>query len=54
MNLFSVGGAVARYLMEVATTIVTDTACQGRYSTGMINTKNQICSGGSNKGACQV
>ena len=47
------GGAVTRLLMEVTTPIVTDSACQGRYSAGMINTNVQICSGGGNKGACQ-
>jgi len=47
------GGAITRLLMEVATTIVTDSACQSRYSAGVINPNTQICSGGSNKGACQ-
>jgi hypothetical protein len=40
--------------MEVATPIVTDSVCRARYSAGMITSAVQICSGGNNKGACQV
>jgi len=47
------GGSVTRFLMEVATPIVTDAQCQARYNAGMISTATQICSGGSRKGACQ-
>ncbi|UJR27992.1 hypothetical protein I4U23_009250 [Adineta vaga] len=37
----------------VATSVLTDSSCKARYSANMINTANQICSGGSRKGACQ-
>ena len=51
---FCSGGSIERYLLEVATPIVTDSECQRRYSTGMISTAIQICSGGNKQGACQV
>ncbi|CAF1488322.1 unnamed protein product [Adineta steineri] len=47
------GGSILRYKSEVATPILSDTACRARYNAGMINPAYQICSGGSNKGACQ-
>jgi len=49
----SYGGTITRYLMEVATRIVDDNECRKRYSTNMINTNTQICSGGNKTGACQ-
>ena len=53
--LFSiVGGKLLRYLSEVPTEILNDTACRSRYQVGMINTNTQLCSGGNDKGACQV
>jgi hypothetical protein len=48
------GGAITRYLLEVATPISTDRVCQTSYSTGVINTATQLCSGGNKQGACQV
>jgi hypothetical protein len=48
------GGPALRYLTEVATPVLTDVACRARYNIGMINTNIQICSGGGQKGACQV
>ncbi|CAF0960735.1 unnamed protein product [Rotaria sordida] len=47
------GGSVLRKLNEVTSAVLTDSACKGRYSTGMINTDTQICSGGNKAGACQ-
>ncbi|CAF0925706.1 unnamed protein product [Adineta ricciae] len=47
------GGSLLRYLTEVPTPVLSDTACKARYNTGMINSANQICSGGNSKGACQ-
>lgn len=48
------GGSLLRYLSEVATPIVNDAECRGRYTAGRINTDKQVCSGGGQTGACQV
>ncbi|CAF2345553.1 unnamed protein product [Rotaria sp. Silwood2] len=47
------GGSLLRHLYEVASLVLTDNACKARYSSGMINTSTQVCSGGNSTGACQ-
>jgi hypothetical protein len=53
-NFWILGGSLLRVLHEVATTILPDSACEARYSPGMVTTATQVCSGENNKGACQV
>ncbi|CAF3197292.1 unnamed protein product [Rotaria socialis] len=47
------GGSLLRYLSEVSSSVLTDSACRARYSAGMINAATQVCSGGNKTGACQ-